>query len=101
MKQKGYSLSALTSAGRILQGYSSWLWNTSDMKVTDAQEDNIEKYILHLKERLAPGSLRLSLSRIRRFYRYLYRRDLILRDPTLSILPLKKEQKALLKNIPH
>ena len=100
MKQKGYGTSTLTASARILQGYSSWLWNTFDMKIADAQEDDIEKYIFHLKERLAPGSLRLSLSRIRRFYRYLYQRDLILRDPTLSILPLKKEQNALLKNVP-
>ena len=93
-------MSTLTTASRILWRYSSWLWNTFDTKVTAAEARHIEKYMDHLKERLAPGSLRLSLSRVRRFYRYLYRRELILQDPTLSILPLKKEQKALLKNVP-
>jgi integrase/recombinase XerD len=100
MKQKGYAASTLTTAARVLEAYASWLRNSFDARVTDAQEPHIEKYIGHLKERLAPGSLRLSLSRLRRFYRYLYRKEFILKDPTFSILPLKKEQKALLKNVP-
>lgn len=98
MRQKGYGPSAIEGAFRVLRQYDLYLNDNFYLKPTQVTEDHVENYILRLKQTLSGGSLRLYLSRIRGFYRFLRQKGFMLYDPTQNLILLKKER--LLKTVP-
>ena len=98
MKHKGYSPNTLTGTRKRLSYYSAFLREVLDKKALHATEDDIEKYVLRIKQTLKPGTIRLRLSRIRGLYRFLHKEGFILKNPTLNLLVLKKEN--LPKDVP-
>lgn len=98
LKERGYSRSTIQNIKSILLRLDDYLWSHFDKKPKDASEVEIEEYYLELKERLKSNTMSLTFGRIRGFYRFLLKRDLILKNPVEDLFPMKENQ--TLKDVP-
>ncbi len=93
--EKRYSALTLTSYKNDLTQFSDFLEKEiTDIKIQDASHSMIRSWIIFLSEGgLKPRSINRKIATLKSFYKFLLRREVIDKNPTTNLKPLKADKK--------
>lgn len=82
----GLCATTITAHRRVVTDLMGFIASRGCQRAADLRPDDVDAFVLHLRERgLAPGSVNAAASSLRIFGTWLYRRGLVLSDPTLAL----------------
>lgn len=92
--ERGLAQNTLESYGRDIQQYLTYLKEKKNLTIEQTNQANVIGYLLYLQSRgKATATLSRSLAAIKSFYLYLFREDIIERNPTINLDAPKQEKR--------